>query len=140
MLERLAGVQRKYPTIKMSIYRLRKMYYKNKIKKKVIRFRKKRDIAKSAQHEQLVRELSREVRFAKEQRFRVVQLDEMVVTKSTIPKGDWAEPLANSELDISKINTKPIAVLGAVSMEYGVELVMMFKKSVNIKRFKVFLD
>ena len=64
----------------------------------------------------------------------------MVVTKRTLPKGDWAQPLTNSLLDMSKIDTKPIAVLGAVSMEYGLEHVMLFKKSVNIKRFKLFLE
>ena len=64
----------------------------------------------------------------------------MMVTKRTLPKGDWACPKTNSNLDLSKIDTSPIAVLGAVSMEFGLDLVMTFKKSVNAKKFLVFLD
>ena len=35
---------------------------------------------------------------------------------------------------------KPIAVLGAISREKGIEHVMTFPKSVNIKKFKTFLE
>ena len=64
----------------------------------------------------------------------------MVVTKSTLPKGDWSLPLTNSDIDLSKVNTSPIAVLGAVSMEFGIDHLMTFKKSVDTKKFKTFLE
>ena len=72
MLERLAAVRRKFPDVKVTLYRLRKIYHDHKVKKKVIRFTKIRDEGKRHEHEQLVRELSREVRFAKEHGFRIV--------------------------------------------------------------------
>jgi len=67
-------------------------------------------------------------------------LDEMVVTKSTLPKVEWSLPKENMKLDLSRIDTGPIAVLGAVSRERGIEHIMLFEKSVNIPKFKVFLE
>ena len=43
-------------------------------------------------------------------------------------------------LDLSRIETKVYAVIGAVSMEFGLELFMLFPKSVNREKFKVFLE
>ena len=38
------------------------------------------------------------------------------------------------------VNKGAIAVVGAVSREIGVDLYMTFPKSVNIEKFKVFLE
>lgn len=43
-------------------------------------------------------------------------------------------------MDLSRVETKVWAVIGAVSMEMGLELFMMFPKSINIEKFKVFLE
>ena len=72
--------------------------------------------------------------------YRILQLDEMMVTKRTFPTCDWSKLRQNTHLDLSQTNTDPIAVLGAVSREKGVELVMTFPRSVNVPKFKVFLE
>ena len=64
----------------------------------------------------------------------------MMVTKRCIPHDDWSKLRCNTEWDYWETNTKPVAVLGAVSREKGIELIMNFPKSVNCRRFKVFLD
>jgi len=64
----------------------------------------------------------------------------MMVTKSTFPKREWAPFKENICLDMSTFDTRPIAVLGAVSRELGIELMMPFEKSVTIPKFKQFLD
>ena len=84
--------------------------------------------------------MNREIRFASERGFRIVQVDEMMVTKRTILSSDWSLPKNNPELDLSNINTSPIAVLGGVSQEFGIDLVMTFKFSIDTAKFKVFLD
>ena len=43
-------------------------------------------------------------------------------------------------LDLSRVETKVYAVIGAVSMEMGMELFMVFPKSINREKFKIFLQ
>ena len=63
-----------------------------------------------------------------------------MVTKRTMISRDWSLPKTNSFLDLSNINTNPIAVLGGVSQEYGIDLMMTFKFSIDTPKFKIFLD
>ena len=67
-------------------------------------------------------------------------LDEMLVTKKTFPKNEWFNIKKNCTLDMSNMYCEPIAVIGAVSRERGIESVMCFKKSVNVMKYKIFLD
>ena len=43
-------------------------------------------------------------------------------------------------LDLSKINTDPIAVIGGVSLKNGVDLVETYPKSIDTKKFLFFLQ
>ena len=63
-----------------------------------------------------------------------------MATRTTIPKLDWSHKFKNSEVDYSQLNRDPIAIVAAVSRERGLELAMQFPKSVNVTKFKVFLD
>ena len=64
----------------------------------------------------------------------------MTVTTKTFPSHDWSKLKQNTMLDYRQMSMKPIAVLGAVSREKGIEHVMTFPKSVNITKFKTFLE
>ena len=64
----------------------------------------------------------------------------MVVSKQTIATHDWSRPHENSQYDLGLIDTTPVAVIGAVSREFGLEHFMLFEKSINIPKFKVFLE
>ena len=79
--------------------------------------------------------MGREIRFALTQGFRIIYLDEMMVTKSTLPKTEWSHKLENYRLDLSKIDTSAVAVLCAVSREFGVEHIMLFRRSVDRMKF-----
>ena len=46
----------------------------------------------------------------------------------------------NALIDMGQMNTDPIAILGAVSRERGIEHLMIYRKSLNVDRFKVFLE
>ena len=87
-----------------------------------------------------VMDLQADMRSAVLQGFRIVQYDETMVTRTTIPKLDWSHKFQNSEVDYSQLNRDPIAIVAAVSRERGLELAMQFPKSVNVTKFKVFLD
>jgi transposase len=70
----------------------------------------------------------------------VVQVDEIVVTKRTILDHTWSAKHHNATIDMGWLGRGAIAVLGAVSREHGIHLIMTFKDSVNVSRFKVFLE
>ena len=72
--------------------------------------------------------------------FRVVFLDETMITKSTMPTHEWSGCRDHFQVDFNQFAGKSIAVLAGVSMERGVDLMMTFNKSVNIEKFKVYLD
>ena len=85
-------------------------------------------------------ELSEDLNSALVNRFRIIQIDEMMITKRTLPNTCWSKLHDNISMDLANINTKPIAVCGAVSREKGIELIMTFPKSVNCMKFKIFLE
>ena len=69
-------------------------------------------------------ELQDDLRSAMLLRFRIVQIDEMMVTKRTFPTHDWAKIRSNTSLDLGQMNTSATAVIGAISREMGIDLVM----------------
>ena len=83
---------------------------------------------------------ARQVRFAHLDGFRIVQLDEMMVTKRTFPTHDWSAKYTNHQMDLSRTDTTAIAVVAAVSREKGVECLLTFKQSITVSKFKVFLE
>ena len=56
--------------------------------------------------------------------FRIVQLDEMMYTKSTFGTHEYSKKNCNMQVDLSKTNTEAIAVIVAISRERGVEHMM----------------
>ena len=73
-------------------------------------------------------------------KFRLIMLDEMMVTSRTFPTHEWSALKNNMMIDKSKTPTNAIAVLAAVSRERGLDLVMQFDFSVKKGEFKVFLE
>ena len=72
--------------------------------------------------------------------FRIVYLDETMVTTKTIPTHEWSGEKHEIQVDYRQYGRSAIAVLGGVSQERGVDLMMQFEKSVNIEKFKLWLD
>ena len=63
-----------------------------------------------------------------------------MVTKSTIDTHEWSSMNYNYEMDMKSYGKETLAILAAISKEYGVEHISTFKFSVNIPKFKVFLQ
>ena len=137
--QRVVLFKRRYPNSKITVYKLRKLYSQMKIKKKVISRNKipsRNDLEKITIQ---AAEYANDIQMAIERRFRIIQLDECVVTKNTIPKTAWSLKKMNIELDFKELNMDPLAIIAAVSREYGVDHVMVFKRSINKDKFKIFL-
>ena len=82
-----------------SIYKLRKLYAKYKIRKKCIRITK---IPTKPQLESIIlqaSDLSQDISMALEMKFRIVYLDECMVTKKTMPTHAWTLPKINVHYD-----------------------------------------
>ena len=71
--------------------------------------------------------------------FRILCLDEMCVTKSTIQKREWSAKGNHFEIDQSKFSESCVAALVSVSVEMGIDHMMLFDKSVNKKKFWLYL-
>ena len=63
-----------------------------------------------------------------------------MITKSTIPRAEYSIKRDNVQIDMKNLNRETIAILAGVSSEYGVDLVMTFPSSVNIAKFKTYLE
>ena len=84
--------------------------------------------------------MAQQIKVMTERGFRIVYLDETMVTTKTIPKQEWSGAKQQIQVDYKQFSRTSIAVLGGVSQERGVDLMMQFDKSVNIEKFKVWLD
>ena len=83
--------RKKFPHGYISRYKLRKLYREMKIRKKYLRFTKLPDEPKQIEIAEKAAVLGREIRFALSHGFRLVYLDEMMVTKRSLPKSEWSK-------------------------------------------------
>lgn len=76
---------------------------------------------------------------AREEGYKIIYLDELCTTKSTIPTHDWTPRNQPFQVDYKQYHQRTVATIAAVSKEKGVELVMNFERSVNVPKFIEFL-
>ena len=72
--------------------------------------------------------------------FRILYVDEMMVTKKTVPTHDWAAKYDNVKIDYAQFDTGAVAAVAAISAERAVDHVSLFDFSVNRDKFKLFLQ
>ena len=138
--ERAVDFMSKYPGKKMSSTTLSRIYKHHNIKRKNIRMTK---IVTAKQRKKIKRtkkEAQEELQGYISRKFRIISTDETMYTKSTIPKLEYSPKRFNFELDYKNLNNQTIAIIAAVSSEMGIDLVMTFPKSVDVPKYKVFLE
>ena len=77
---------------------------------------------------------------AKKDGYRIVYLDETCFTRKTMIDTEWTLPKENMTIDEAKINEPCLALLAAISKDKGLEHYRVFPKSVNVKKFKEWLQ
>ena len=77
---------------------------------------------------------------AKNAGYRIIYIDETMFTRKTLPASEWTQKKENMRVNIDKIDEPTMALLCGISKENGLEQYMVFKRSVNIDKFKEFLD
>ena len=138
--ERVQLFRRRYPNTKITSYKLRKFFKETKIKDKVIRLEKQPKPQDMIDRVVEAADLATAVKLALERKFRIVQLDECMVTRRTMLKHAWSRKRTNVQLDARKLKDEVWAITAAVSREYGVDHIQVFKNSVTKAKFKIFLE
>ena len=129
-----------FPQKKLAPKKLSQIYKQHKIRKKKIRMTKILDDVQRRKIRFQVPEARESLQAAYNDGFHVIYVDETMVTKSTIPTHEWSQKNASVQIDYKQYSHKTVAVLAGVSAECGVDLVMTYDKSVNIQKFKIFLE
>ena len=71
--------------------------------------------------------------------YRIVYIDEICFTRTTVPKTEFSLPRENMPADLAHLNEPTLAVLSAISKEKGQEHFKVFDNSVNVAKFKQYL-
>ena len=129
-----------FPDKMLCTTKLRGIYLKHKIRRKKIKVTKLINETLRRRIKKLTAQSAEDINEMIARGFRIVYLDETMVTKSTMPTHEWSGPHHRLEVDYNQFSETAIAVLAGVSQERGVDLMMSFKNSVNREKFKVYLE
>ena len=72
--------------------------------------------------------------------YRVIYIDEICFTRSMVPKTEYSAKGKNMAADLVHLKEPTLAVLSAISKEKGQEHFMIFDDSVNVTKFKKYLQ
>ena len=72
--------------------------------------------------------------------YKLIYIDETVFTRKTVRQSEWSGKGENVHVDQNHLNEKPKALLMGISAEEGVEQWRIFSKSVDTKKFLLYLD
>ena len=140
MADRAKDFKREFPTASANATLLRQVYARAKIKKKRLKWIKLPKDYDEAKQRQELSTMKALITKAKNAGFRLVYLDETMVTRKTVEHSEWSLPKQNVRVDAALLNEPTLAVLAAISKERGVESYSIFPRSVNIPKFKQYLD
>lgn len=138
--ERVAQLKQRYPNKKLSATTLSRLYKKHKIRKKKIKITKIPNRKQRAKIKLSVANIKKELLYYTKKGFRIIYIDETMITKSTIARNEWSVNRENYEMDMADLNREGIAICAGVSLEYGIDLVMTFRTSIDIPKFRTYLD
>ena len=119
----------------MTVYYLRKIYREAGIRRKKIRKTKIVDQQQRARMKEQARVARDQLNALSENGHRIIYIDEICVTKSTIPTHEYSPRREPMEIDLKHFSNKTIAVIAGISATKGVEFAFTYEKSVNIEKF-----
>ena len=106
-------------------------YKKHSIRrKKVTRF-KSAAPSKQAEYDVWQMESWNALQAAFRAKERVIYIDEVVFTKTTIPRLDYAPKYSNQTVDEKDFYSKYLAVIAAISADRGVDTILIYDQAVN---------
>ena len=118
---------------------LRKVYALHNIKKRAIKWYKKAKHPDPEKERQQFATMKRMMTRAKNDGYRIIYLDEICFTRSSVPKMEYCAKGENMPADLAHLQEPTLAVLSAISKEKGQEHYRIYKDSVNFAKFKEYL-
>ena len=79
--------------------------------------------------------MKRELTKARNAGYRIVYLDETMITRKTVADAEWSRPKENMAVDVAKLEEPTLALLSGISREKGIEYYQIFEFSVNVEKF-----
>ena len=112
---------REFPDGHMNPTLLRRVYRQHRIKKKALRWYKQAKDHDPDKVRQQLATMKRLLTRARNDGYRIVYLDEICFTRSTVPKAEYTLPKKNLAADLAHLGEPTLAVLSAISKEKGQE-------------------
>ena len=103
----------------MNLTLLRHVYQLHKIKKKALKWFKRASHPDPTKEAQQYTTMKRQLTKAKNDGYRIVYLDEICFTRTTVPKKEYTKLKKNMPSDLAHLNEPTLAVLSAISKEQG---------------------
>ena len=113
--ERRAQFLRRYPDRQISESQYWRLYRKHHVRKKKIRITKVNDADRERRIRRETEFMAQQLRVMMQRGFRIVYLDETMVTTKTIPTHEWSGVSHQIQVDQRQYGRKAIAVLAGVS-------------------------
>ena len=140
LADRCQHFKKEYPAAHLNPTLLRRVYREHKVKKRAIRWFKQPKERDPEQARQQLTTMKRLLTRAKNDGYRVIYLDEICFTRTTVPKAEYCNQGQNVAADLVYMKEPTLAVLSSISKEKGLEHYRIFDNSVNIPKFKEFLQ
>ena len=77
---------------------------------------------------------------AKNDGYRIIYIDETMVTRKTVVDAEWSRPKENMSVDVAKLEEPTLALLCGISKEKGLEHYQIYDNSVNVDKFMEYLQ
>lgn len=129
-----------HSTANISSNKLYQIYRANGITRKKIRQTKLLNAKKQQQTDSFLQQVYAQLRHYVDSGTLVIYLDEVMFTVRSVNTREFSNKYENIAVDLSKINIKTTAVIAAITYEHGVLLHGCFDRSVNIDKFKFYID
>ena len=98
--DRTADFSRAFPNKKISHETLRRIYIKNQVRKKKVRVTNIPNRKESKRIKKTIQEAKQQLEDYRQRGFRIIFIDETMITKSTIASHEWSKKYTNYQMDM----------------------------------------
>jgi transposase len=131
---------RQFPNLTISAEHLGYIYKQNLVKKKKIKVFKTLTPKQQGSKEQQLRDISTQLRDLTSKGYKILFVDETMFTYQTNYRSDYMVKGANMRLPQSSYRGDTIAMVAAVSADFGFEYYQLFYKAVDRDLFMEFIE
>ena len=140
MKNRCKLFHRKFPNKRIAVTSLRRLYLKNKIRRKKVKQMKYMPEAQMKTFQERCVTVYAQLRQVQYQQRSILYLDEICFTKLSFQGKDWSGKNTNLAVDQRDIYTGYHVVIAAISEEKGVDQIMIYSAAIKANDFIEYLQ